>query len=402
MSLDPDDSLSTLCRDDIQDFIQQNLNADVSDLALKKPPDPEWPYTAILNQIKSRQKAIKKLPELSSIPGILFPEPDVIEQCSSEATATYKASLVSGASFIDLTGGAGIDSFALAKRFKAGHIIECAPDSAAALRHNLSTLKHTHVHVHLGNSEVLIETLPQCDTIFIDPQRRDQSQKGKFDLKQCSPNILDILPKLKKHNAKILLKTSPVLDIHSACIDLRYVQSVHVVGLKNECKELLFLLDPQNSKDIENIPVIAIELSDTGHVHHQLTTTIKSERSLEQSLSKPLKYLYEPYSSFLKSGLFKTIAKQTETYKLHQHAHLYTSEKFNCDFPGRAFEIIGTYKPQKKAGFPAKANLAIRNFPSDVKSLSKKLGITTGGDDFLFATTLMNDEKIVIHCKKKI
>lgn len=47
-----------------------------------------------------------------------------------------------------------------------------------------------------------------------------------------------------------------------------------------------------------------------------------------------------------------------------------------------------------------KANLTIRNFPSTVAEMRKRLKLSEGGDIYIFATTLGNNDKILIKCQK--
>src|SRR5690606_27550055 len=119
-------------------------------------------------------------------------------------------------------------------------------------------------------------------------------------------------------------------------------------------------------------------------------------------LSLPLKYLYEPNPAVMKSGLFTEVGLQTETSKLHVSSHLYTSNSL-VDFPGRRFEITDVLPYSKKLKkHPAfqKANITTRNFPKQVSEIRKEMKIADGGDIYLFFTTNLNDEKIVIVCKK--
>ena len=74
------------------------------------------------------------------------------------------------------------------------------------------------------------------------------------------------------------------------------------------------------------------------------------------------------------------------------------------DFPGRRFEVIETSSFSKKdlktfLKDIANANITIRNFPSTVDDLRKKLKIKEGGQIYIFATTLNNGEKVLIKCK---
>ena len=120
--------------------------------------------------------------------------------------------------------------------------------------------------------------------------------------------------------------------------------------------------------------------------------------------SIPLKYLYEPNSAILKSGGFNQIASQQKVNKLHQHSHLYTSEKLVKDFPGRIFEInnVFTYnkKKIKKEITETKANITTRNFPKTVAQIRKETKLKDGGNSYLFFTTNINNELIVIDCTK--
>ena len=88
-------------------FIRENLNADVPTLALKKAP-VGTDVSLALRQIEARQLLRKKVPSWSENENLLFPVHLSIEQCSSEASAKYKASLLQGHSFADLTGGLGV------------------------------------------------------------------------------------------------------------------------------------------------------------------------------------------------------------------------------------------------------------------------------------------------------
>ncbi|MGA9588558.1 MAG: class I SAM-dependent methyltransferase, partial [Salegentibacter sp.] len=101
--------------------------------------------------------------------------------------------------------------------------------------------------------------------------------------------------------------------------------------------------------------------------------------------------------------LFDLIAKKTATSKLHPNSHLYTSEELQ-EFPGRKFEILDTrpfnIKELKKKFKLKKANITTRNFPDSVEKIRKKLKIQEGGDSYLFFTTNLKEEKIVLICRK--
>ena len=130
--------------------------------------------------------------------------------------------------------------------------------------------------------------------------------------------------------------------------------------------------------------------------------TLDNEKIAKSQYSLPLAYLYEPNSAILKSGAFHSISSQLNIYKLHQHTHLYTSDKL-IDFPGRAFSIktVLPYntKAFKKIGI-TQANVTTRNFPESVQQIRKKLKLKDGGDSYLFFTTNEVGNKIIIISQK--
>jgi len=387
---------------DIKSFIREHENDDVRKLALKKCPNLDWPYPLILDQIKARQKAKIKIPSWLEHEDIIFPSNDTLEQASSEACAKYKASLFKGRSFVDLTGGAGVDSWAILENFDNCIIIDANTNASARIAHNLMILNKKSSTIQNTSSEKFIKNMQPIDLALIDPQRRNSKRKGLYKLEDCSPNIIQLLPNIKAKT--ILLKTSPMLDINQGIDQLNYVSAVHVVEWKGECKELLFILKPNVKTN--QIPITAVKLNDQGHAIHSFTFTREDEQNTKTTLSKPLKYLYEPSPALMKSGGYKSIADTYTLSKLHTHTHLYTSDTLIDGFPGRSFELIETYAAKTKK-FPfKKANLTIRNFPQETEALKKKLKLKDGGDEYLFACTITENNSnknshMILHCRKK-
>ena len=121
---------------DTRQFIAEHLRDDVHDLALKKTP-AGVDKTLALCQIEARQLLQKKVPSWSANDDLLFPPHLSIEQCSSEATAQYKASLLRGRSFADLTGGLGVDCFFISRNFQTTCYVERSPELCELAKHNL-------------------------------------------------------------------------------------------------------------------------------------------------------------------------------------------------------------------------------------------------------------------------
>ena len=395
-----------LLQQDVQQFIHGNIHNNVRDLALKKSPDASWPYSLILDQIKVRQKAKTKSEDLYETDGFIFPANEIYEQASSSACAAYKSSLVSGDSFIDLTGGCGVDGFAFARSFKSGVLVECDKDAAVLLEHNSHVMSQNYKDVFTlqilnQNSMDVVQDIENIDFIYIDPARRTSSRKGVYDLNACSPDIISILDVLKMKAKRVMIKTSPVLDIEKTVHDLRYVVQIHVVQWQNECKEVLYILDfEQNLYRAEAAEIISVAIDNQGFVQQKFEFILGQEKGLDVEYGMPEKYIYEPGPAFQKSGGFKSLAIGHGMKKLHAHTHLYTSDYEVMDFPGKCYELIEILPVQAKLLQIKQADLAIRNFPGTVENLRKKLRIKDGGKHRIFATTLADGQKRLLVCRK--
>jgi len=212
------------------------------------------------------------------------------------------------------------------------------------------------------------------------------------------PNIPEHIDLLFKHTSNVLIKVSPMLDMTIGISELKNTKAIHIVAVNNDVKELLFVLSKEYKGEI-----IINTLNIKGEKREIFEFRYSSEIIAKADFSLPLTYLYEPNAAILKSGAFKSIAEKLNVYKLHQHSHLYTSTEL-IKFPGRAFKIIKqiTYNKNtiKNALGKSKANITTRNFPESVSQLKKKFNIKDGGDIYVFFTTNIDDEKIVIVCKK--
>lgn len=395
-------------RAEILAFININKNADVKDLALKALPDTSWPKHAIINQIKSRQKAGEKMPDWADHPEIILPTPNILEQASSSATSLYKAALVNGETFADLTAGSGADTAAFAKHFKAGYAVDFVAENTELLRHNLPYMTDTNIEVVTSTAEDFIADMPPVDFVYIDPQRRtDEGKRGLILLDSCSPAVPAMLADLFARTEVIMIKTSPALDITRCIHDLDQVFEVHIIEWRGQCREVLYLLKKNSNVARKNIPIHAVTIDDKGQAIHKISFTIAEESNAEAEMvyHAPNEYLYEASPALMKSGGFHMFAKIYDLKKLHKHTHLYSSSQKIDDFPGRRFlieHIISADKKALKAVLPdKKANLSIRNFPMQIDQLRKKLGIKDGGKTYIFACiTAPNDDHRLIICSK--
>ena len=389
---------SNLLKPEIQYYINSNLDVDISKLALKKNMFPEANWIEILNQIAAKKKAKDKLPTFFKTSNIIYPSKISVEQTSSEQTAQYKSTLVSGDSLIDLTGGFGVDDYYFSKKIKSVIHCEINTELSDIVAHNFKLLDAKNISCIQGDSSETLEKLNQkFDWMYIDPSRRNDAKGKVFMLKDCLPNVPDLLDFYFKYSENILIKTAPILDISAGLLELKCVKTIHIVALENEVKELLWEISKDYNSEIE-IKTVNILKNKLSTFDFTLNGTTEN---LNYGLSQ--KYLFEPNSAIMKSGGFDFVSSIFNLLKLHPHSHLYTNNEI-IDFPGRVFEIekcIPYTKSELREYLENQsANITTRNFPDSVESIRKKWKIKDGGNRYCFFTTDLNNNKIVLICAK--
>ena len=382
------------------EFIEEHRKDDVRMLALQARKYPSVDMREAVVQIEGWQHACEKLPTWSATKGVVYPPKISMEQCSSEKTAKYKAALVSGRSFADLTGGFGIDFSYICRGFDEAFYIERNERLCEIARSNFSLLGLDNAKVMNGNSEELLASLPQLDWIFVDPARRDGDGRKVVALSDCEPNVVELEEKLLSKASNVMIKTSPLLDITMACRQLCSVVAVHVVAVNNECKELLFVLGSAKNDDCV---ISCVNILNDGT--QEFVFKQHEESCLKATYCNGVgKYLYEPNASIQKAGCHNVLSQRMGIDKLHPNSQLYTSNEQLSHFPGRVFEVVdvlGFSKADiKKVQALQKANITVRNFPESVQQLRKRLKLSDGGDSYIFATTLADGNKVLVICKK--
>jgi hypothetical protein len=383
---------------EIQTFINTHLHEDVTKLLLKGKQIQNVNIKAIVEQIEAKQKSKHKLPTWFQTEGIYFPNKLNIEQTSSETTAKYKSELISGNLIVDITGGFGVDCHYFSKQFS--RIIHCEinKELSSIVAHNSKLLQTNNIEFVSENGIAFLKkTTKIFDWIYIDPSRRHE-QKGKvFFLDDCLPNVPENLNLLFSRTEQIMIKTSPLLDLSVGLKELKNVAAIHIISVKNEVKELLWILKKGYT---DHIKVLTIDITNENKAHFNFD--LNEEQHTEPTYSEPLTFLYEPNVAIYKSGAFKLVSSKLGIHKLHSNSHLYTSNKLIL-FPGRRFKIekmlLYNRKLLKKE-LTTKANITSRNFPETVQTIRKKFGIKEGGNTYLFFTTNILNEKIVLCCSK--
>lgn len=381
-----------------QNFIENNWNTDIVSVLLKKPLFEGVTQKELTEQLEAKKKCQYKLPTWFTTPLIYYPNKLHIEQTSSEITAQYKASLINGKSLLDVTGGLGVDCFFFDENFDYVKHCEWNEKLSQITAHNYRVLGAKNIECSTENGIGFLQNSEEnFDWIFIDPSRRNESKGKVFLLADCLPNVPENLELFFQHTDKVMVKTSPLLDIKQGLNELRFVKEIHVIAVQNEVKEVLWLLE----NNYTAVPIIkTVNLKKNTKERFDFIST--DEKMANSQFSFPQGYLYEPNSAILKAGAFKIIGSAFKLHKLHEHSHLYTSSAL-VEFPGRRFYIekaIPYHNKDIKKLKLGKANITTRNFPEGVSALRKKFKIKDGGEIYLFFTTNMENKRIVLVCKK--
>ena len=371
-----------LQRKDVKQFIQDHVDQDVNRLILNPPTEFRENIREIASQISSRQKAKGKLDAWFSNFDLIMPPPLSVEQASSGVTCDYKKSLVSGDSLVDLTGGMGIDFLALSSSFRKATYVERSSDLCNVFKHNAGVLSGDFEIVNEEAQAFLSQlNTPEKPFIYLDPARRDAEKNKVFKIEDCSPDLTELFPLLKEKSSGVLVKYSPLLDIQSILNSISHVEKIHVVSVRNDCKELLL----QINFSFEGEPVIKCVNLQSNQPAYSFKPS--QEKSSPADLTDIDNFILEPNSSIMKAGAFKKIAADFNLGKLGEHTHLYTSPNKVSDFPGRTFKVIESAdkKSIRKFAPGGKINVISRNHPLDPKGLKHKWKLRDGGDYFLIA-----------------
>ncbi len=380
---------------EILEFVREHQNEDTARLLLSAARYPSVDMPAAVQQIEGLRTAREKWPSLLQCEEFLYPTRLNREQASSEETARYKASLCSGIRVADLTGGMGIDTIAFARAGASVDYVERDEMLCTLIGHNRRALGLETITVHCADS---MEWLASCDRsydiLFIDPARRSVTGRKVAAFEDCDPNILQQMELLRTHCQWLMVKASPMIDIDLACRQLGDVAAVHVISVKGECKEVLFVCGAHEGETL--IRCTALGKAD-GEYACEFTRG-EEAAAIPRYCSAVGQYLYEPDAALMKGAPFNLICHWMGVERLARNTNLYTSEQMCKPFYGRTFEVLQelSHKTVSKAIPTGKAHVVTRNYPVAAADLQRQLGLKEGGDIFVVATTLGNTRKLFL------
>ena len=379
----------------------------VEELALQRKrfaylSDEEWRW--MLQQVEGRQRTHDKLPTFAQIEDWWYPVRLSCEQCSSEATARYKAAIIRQLGekqdiLIDLTGGYGVDTYFLSEQTAQAHYVERNEELCRIAQHNFQ-IANKPIHVHNTSAEDFLAQYPMAGSVssdvkkevvvYLDPARRDAHGGKVFRIEDCEPNIIKILLSLRAISSTILIKFSPMLDITSALQSLGNEWDVHVVALHNEVKEIIFVTG--------NNRIHAVNILHEGN--DQFSFTRSEEKSALCAMADCIcEYIYEPNAANIKAGAFRLVSERYQLHKLDHNTHLYTADQLIEDFPGRVWKVIAQpIKNQRDIAALGiqRAAILTRNYPLTPEELRKKFKLQESDSHFLIGARIAAKPTLIL------
>lgn len=375
---------------DILTFAREHRDEDPIKLLLQQQRYPDIDMGLVVQQLEGHRQASAKWPTLGNCEGYFFPPKLNREQSSSEATARFKAHLfdqLGRGTFADLTGGMGVDTYFISLLASQTTYFELNPPLYSITCQNFEALGKKDIVCHNVDSiEYLRQHFEQYDTMLIDPARRDRQGNKVAAFEDCTPNLLDNLVLLCNRCRHLIVKASPMIDLHQAVNQLGSVADIHIVAVNNECKEVLFLFSDTSTAE----PTI--------YCHNLPYATSQHFTWTEEESATPLfattvgKYLYEPNVALMKGGCYRLLSQRFGIHQLARNTHLYTTDRLIADFPGRRFEVLQEVplnaKKIRSVVPNGHAHVVTRNYPISAPQLQQRLKLLEGGDLFVIAATL--------------
>ncbi|MBR9997572.1 MAG: RsmD family RNA methyltransferase, partial [Cyclobacteriaceae bacterium] len=316
-----------------------------------------------------------------------------VAQASSSVAADYKSGLIRGGTVIDMTGGLGVDTYFFSRSADRVIYLEKERELADSAAHNFIRLKVNNVKViHEECMSYIRKTREKVDCIYIDPSRRRGSRRV-FRIEEAEPDAGAVYLELLEQAGKVIIKLSPFLDIRYLIEKFQYISRIHVVAIDQECREILLVLDREEGSGDPEVVTWSKEKDKTQEFISSL-----GENEMFCGYDLPGDFIYDPNVAIRKAGLFNVVGNRFKLKKLAPNSHLYTGNTSVEDFPGRSFNLIQTltFKEFLKTKSIKRASIATRNFRLKAEDIRKRTGIGEGGDTFIFCTTNMENEPLVL------
>lgn len=391
---------------DFFQFVDAHVNEDPVRLRLKYQGKGEtWVQDAITH-IECLRKCNDKFGDLQ--PELML-HPVSVEQASSARVARFHAEVMHchaqrAVSLLDMTCGLGVDfaamSGAITDDSKRCLAIELDERRCAVAQYNFRDREGVKV-VNADSVKWLYDYKGvRIDVVFIDPARRNATGGRVFNLHDCQPDLIELMPLIASKSNVLIAKLSPMLDVTQTLRDLPQATHLYVVEERGECRELLAVTDfsdPEAPRGV-HAAVIATDCNKTFRF------SLDEERHSELRFGEPAKglYLYEPSPAMMKAAPFATLCARYVVRKLHPNSHVYVADSPYADLPGRWNKIADVVDFSSRsakalsAGIGGAADVAVRNFPIRAEEIQKRFGFKGGDAWRVMATSLSQPRQNVL------
>ncbi|MBR5132980.1 MAG: RsmD family RNA methyltransferase [Alistipes sp.] len=379
-------NLDILRDEEVCAAVDRNIECDPAVVALKRGvPSPQ----VVATQVKYLQRARRKLPTLYASRCVIPPR--AFEQSSSEESAERKP--LNGESCLDLTCGLGIDSMALARRFRRVVALERDTDLAEVVRHNMALMGIDNVEVVSSSAEEYVASCSeQFDWVFVDPDRRSEAGNKMVCMEDCSPNILELMPRLRELSRRVAIKLSPMFDCAEA-FRLLSPAEVEVVSIAGECKELNIYTGAER-----NILRIAVIGQGEWEFSEKDMTTTPSRVAFECG---DWRYLHLPDVALQKARV-AIAAFRGRAEMWSNNGFAFSREMLDVALPCRSYEIVSVerYHPKelKRRYRGVGLDIIKRDTQLSVDAVRKALGARSGSE-VVVALTSIESETYIIEIK---
>ena len=380
------EDVALLRSEELRAAVEACLERDPAAVAL----DRRVPHAQLVaTQVKYLQRARRKLPHLYEARCIIPPR--AFEQSSSLESAERKQ--VAGGSLLDLSCGLGVDVIAAAQRFGRVVAIERDEVLAEVVRYNLSLLGITNVEVVTASSEDFVATtMEHFDWVFIDPDRRSAEGKKMVRMEDCSPNVLDMMPRLRSIATRVAIKLSPLFDVDEA-FRLFDDAEVEVVSMGGECKELNIYTGAERQ---------ALRIAVIGEGEWLFAAEDMAQRPTTESFEPDAwHYLVVPDVAVQKGRV--AVAALGEGVAIwSNNGYGFAAERPEMNLPAKIFEIerIDRYRPKelKREFKGVGVEILKRDTQLSVDAVRKATGMRAGAER-LMAITTIGGENWIVHLK---
>ncbi len=374
--------------DDEWRLIRENRGREPHDVALRvRRSDTVRPWY-VAEQVDGWRRLSGKVPSWAACEGLYFPFPVALQQCSSEAVARWRASLVVGDSLLDLTGGLGVDCYFMGRGLRRVTYVDADERAVRAARHNYGVLGADNVEFVCSRAEDYLEAMGgKVGTIFIDPSRRTEGGGRVFRIGDCQPDVGAIGGRMMEMADNVVVKLSPLLDVQMVARELRGVRDVYAVGAGGECKDLIVRMCAEWTGE----PLLhAVHVDGDGR-GEDFAFRMSEESGVEVRICDDIgKWLYEPSAEMMKMGAYGLVCARYGVEAVGRGTHIYTGDEEVTGFPGRRLRVVGVWDFSKRGLGEVRrvvsggASVAVRNFPLSAEALRGRLKVGESSRVFVY------------------